>query len=125
MMYEIIDGGLVFLIYMSIILAIPAVGCLVADYLFPRIPFIENYLNALSTDTERRKVIRFPRTYTGQLWGVWAIRSETSVFGKSESWVMVNGAQMVFFNEQDAIAAADAYNDLIATENLCYMARAV
>ena len=125
MMYDIIDGGLVFLIYMSIIFGALVVGCLVADYVFPKIPFIEHYLDSISRDDDQRKVIRFPRAYTGQLWGVWAMRSETSVFGKSESWVMINGAQLVFFDEQDAIAAADAYNNLIATENLCYMARAV
>ncbi len=36
-----------FLFYMTGLNAVLLVGCLVADYIFPHIPFIERYLDSL------------------------------------------------------------------------------
>ena len=36
-----------FLIYMTVLNGVLCVGCLVADYIFPHIPFIERYLKSL------------------------------------------------------------------------------
>lgn len=36
-----------FLFYMSGLNAVLLVGCLIADYVFPHIPFIERYLESL------------------------------------------------------------------------------
>lgn len=41
------DAVVVFLIYMVGIFAALAVGCIVADYIFPRIPFIQRWLDTL------------------------------------------------------------------------------
>lgn len=36
-----------FLIYTTVLNGMPCMGCLVADYIFPHIPFIERYLESL------------------------------------------------------------------------------
>ena len=36
-----------FLIYMTVLNGVLCMGCLVADYIFPHIPFIERYLESL------------------------------------------------------------------------------
>lgn len=36
-----------FLIYMAVLNGVLCVGCLVADYIFPHIPFINRYLDSL------------------------------------------------------------------------------
>lgn len=38
---------ILFLFYMAGINAVLVVGCLIADYVFPHIPFIERYLESL------------------------------------------------------------------------------
>ena len=36
-----------FLVYATVLNGVLCVGCLVADYIFPHIPFIERYLESL------------------------------------------------------------------------------
>lgn len=38
---------ILFLAYMTVLNLVLAVGCLIADYVFPHIPFIEKYLESL------------------------------------------------------------------------------
>lgn len=38
---------ILFLAYMTVLNLVLAVGCLIADYVFPHIPFIERYLESL------------------------------------------------------------------------------
>ena len=44
---EVLDGAVILLLYIAGILGVLAVGCIVADFIFPHIPFIERYLESL------------------------------------------------------------------------------
>ncbi len=44
---EMMEELVIFLFYMTGLNAVLLVGCLVADYIFPHIPFIERYLRSL------------------------------------------------------------------------------
>lgn len=45
-----------FLIYMTVLNGVLCVGCLVADYIFPHIPFIERYLESLPAWDDEEEV---------------------------------------------------------------------
>ena len=42
-----IEDLVLFLVYATVLNGVLCVGCLVADYIFPHIPFIERYLESL------------------------------------------------------------------------------
>lgn len=44
------------LIYMTVLNGVLCVGCLVADYIFPHIPFIERYLESLPAWDDEEEV---------------------------------------------------------------------
>lgn len=44
---EMMEELVIFLLYMTGLNAVFLVGCLVADYIFPHIPFIERFLESL------------------------------------------------------------------------------
>lgn len=44
---ELIDEGVVCLLILSVYLFILCAGCLIADFVFPHIPFIERFLESL------------------------------------------------------------------------------
>ena len=114
--------------YLGAFAIILAVGGFIADYIFPHIPIIENWLNGLPDYEDERKdskIIDFPGEYVGECWGIWAVRSADSVFGAAESWVRVRGAILTFHTFEEAAEAAESYNINIGTDNLQYMPRAV
>ena len=114
--------------YLGAFAIILAVGGFIADYIFPHIPIIENWLNGLpdyEDEREDSKIIDFPGEYTGECWGIWAVRSANSIFGAAESWVYVRGDILTFPTFPAAAEAADAYNINIGTENLCYTPKAI
>lgn len=122
------DDLFILSVYLGAFAVLLAVGGFIADYIFPHIPFIENWLNSLpdyEDEEGEEKIIYFPGEYAGECWGIWAVRSADSVFGAAESWVRVRGAILIFPTFAEAAEAAEAYNINIGTENLQYLPRSV
>ena len=122
------EDFIILLNYLAALLAVLALGCIIADYILPHIPFLDKTLCNLpeyEDDLEHPNVIAFPYDDSTERWGIWALRSSGSVFGAAESWVHVHGEMLIFPSFTEAATAAETYNSTIGTENLFYMPRAV
>ena len=51
------EDFVLFLFYMVALNGVLSVGCLVADYIFPNIPFIERYLESLPAWDDEEEVV--------------------------------------------------------------------
>lgn len=60
--------------------------------------------------------------FTGKAYGIWAVRSQASIFGAAQDWCKQDGEVMAFADFQEAADVADGYNRC-ATENVRYYPR--
>ncbi len=59
-------------------------------------------------------------------WGIWAERSEGSIFGADANWLRLpNGSPATFESEDAATDAAYGMQDAMSSPNLVYSAREI